>query len=486
MNQDAPRTLEPRDAGQRIAGKLANPTQPMTVADVSVACGLPLRDAEAGLLWLTSEYRGHLRVTEDGDLLRVFPNGFTKPWETRDAIDRVLGRVGAALLGAGRLVVRAWILVAIIAYAAIFVGVLLALTFARSGNDRDRSPGLGLLDVVVRVLGDALFWTLHPWSPLYIEGPSATPMRGWRDRREQSDDGPPFYEKVNRFVFGPAQPPPDPAAVRARILAEIRAQEGRIGLSDVMRVTGMPRDQADPLMARLMLDHDGEVLVSDEGGISYRFQALRRSALDVSSGRRPRAAWETPAALAPLTGNDSGANVMIVLLNAFNLLAGTWFWAQGLTLTNVMAMFHKPRPLVLPDHGTAVALGLVPMLFSLALFALPMIRAALRGLRQGAVDRENARLAVLREVLARTPRKQPVTDAALRRAYREASGIEPSSAEITRRVVELGGDVDVGPEGQVRYRFAELEAEAEALEAERAQASDAEARIGKIVFASDA
>ena len=76
--------------------------------------------------------------------------------------------------------------------------------------------------------------------------------------------------------------------------------------------------------------------------------------------------------------------------------------------------------------------------------------------------------------------------AALRRAYREASGIEPSSAEITRRVVELGGDVDVGPEGQVRYRFAELEAEAEALEAERAQASDAEARIGKIVFASDA
>ncbi len=40
-----------------------------------------------------------------------------------------------------------------------------------------------------------------------------------------------------------------------------------------MRVTGLPRDEADPLMSRLMLDYDGSVEVSDEGGIFYRFRS---------------------------------------------------------------------------------------------------------------------------------------------------------------------------------------------------------------------
>ena len=45
-----------------------------------------------------------------------------------------------------------------------------------------------------------------------------------------------------------------------------------------MRVTGLPRDKADPLMARLMLDYEGDVGVSEDGGIFYRFAALRKTA----------------------------------------------------------------------------------------------------------------------------------------------------------------------------------------------------------------
>ena len=99
--------------------------------------------------------------------------------------------------------------------------------------------------------------------------------------------------------------------------------------------------------------------------------------------------------------------------------------------------------------------------------------------------RENARLGILREVLTRAPKKEPVPDEALRVAYRVATGEDPTSKEITARVVDLGGDVDVGPEGEVRYRFADLEAEAEALEEERAHAPAEEAKLGRVVFASD-
>src|SRR6476659_626393 len=104
--------MEPSAAADVLRRTLSDPKKPVTVADASVASGLALRDAEAGLHWLTSEYRGHLRVTEDGDLVHVFPNGFTKPWETREAAWRVLSAVGRGLVAAGRVVGRPWLLIA--------------------------------------------------------------------------------------------------------------------------------------------------------------------------------------------------------------------------------------------------------------------------------------------------------------------------------------------------------------------------------------
>ncbi len=498
---DAPRTLAPASAAAVLVDKLQDPTRPMTVADAAVASGLALRDAEAGLHHLTHEYRGHLRVTEDGDLVHVFPHGFTKPWETREALARALDRAGRAALGAGRFLVRAWLLIAMVGYALIFAAVMIGLAFARGGSDRDSDVGVGVRGALFRAIADALFWTLHPWSPLYVgELGESAPAARTRGRRREEEV--PFYEKVNRFVFGPPEPPPDPHASRARLLEEIRRKKGRIGLSDVMRATGLPRDEADPLMARLMLDHDGTVEVGEQGGIVYGFPALRRTAsvgqeagdgLGGRPGKRRRrgAIWEEPRLLPPLTGNTVGANLAVAALNAFNLMASSVVMAKGLTVANVMLLlFTKPKrgepPLVLPDDGMPIVLGLVPFVFSVALFLLPMARAALRRSAARKLAKENARLAILREVLDRAPRKEPVPDEVLRAAHRAATGEDPSSKEITARVVDLGGDVDVGPDGEVRYRFADLEAEAEAVEEERERAGDDERRIGKVVFTSEA
>jgi len=484
--------MKPEAAAKILQRTLKDPTKPMTVADASVASGLSQRDTEAGLTWLTSEYRGHLRVTEDGDLVHLFPFGFEKPWEVRERFARILSAAGRGLLGAGRFVVRAWLLIVMVGYALVFLALILAATFARQSDDRE-SPGLAILGGLLRMIGDALFWTFHPFSPLYVGrryGYTDTDDSAWRRahaRRMRAGDPTqvPFYEKVNRFVFGPTPKPVDPQAARALILAEIRAKKGRVGLADVMRVTGLPREKADPLMAKLMLDHEGTVDVSESGGIVYRFEALRRTAASEEATPPPPPAWDSPAVLPPLTGNSGGANVGIIFLNGFNLLASAWIMHHGLTLSNIALLFSKHPPPVLPDSGTPVVLGLVPFIFSLALFVLPAARAGLRMRAAKQVAEENARLGILREVLARAPKGEPVSDETLRTVYRVATGHEPSSKEITKRVVDLGGDVDTGPEGQVRYRFADLEAEAEALEDERARALESEARLGKVVFASD-
>src|SRR5580700_6638851 len=162
---DPPTFMDPAKAGDAIRVRV-DPRSPLTVADAAAQTGLALRDAEAGLKWLSTEYRGQLRVTSEGQLVHLFPQGFTKPWEGRDARRRVLRALGRGLMGVLRFVVRAWVAVVLVGYAAIFVSLIVALAFARQGNDSRRSdslPGGELAYAFFRVLGDALFWTFHPW-----------------------------------------------------------------------------------------------------------------------------------------------------------------------------------------------------------------------------------------------------------------------------------------------------------------------------------
>jgi hypothetical protein len=482
--------MEAAKAGHAIEARV-DPRTPLTVADAAAKTGLALRDAENGLKWLSSEYRGQLRVTSEGELVHVFPTGFTKPWETRDALWRISRAVGRAAAGAVRFLVRAWVAVVLVGYAAIFVALILGMTFARQGNDSRRNDGLpggALAYAFLRVVGDALFWTFHPWSPFSVYyAPGAWDSQaayGRANRRASREPRVPLYERVNRFFFGPPAPPPDPRENERFVLAAIRLGKGRIGLADVMRVTGLPREQADPMMARLMLDYDGDVDVSEDGGIVYRFAALRKTAQDAPEPEPPPA-WARTKPLAPLTGNSGGANFLIAALNAFNMGMGLWSIANGMTLVRAAHLFDRvPYPFI--DTGVPIVLGVVPLVFSALLFAIPIGRAIARPWRRRAAVQERGRLALLREVIEHVQSKKAVTDAGVTEAWRRATGRAPEGKRLDRELVALGGDVAIDEEsGATRWRFADLETEAAAVEAERAQAADDEARLGKVVYATD-
>src|SRR6185437_3096503 len=152
------------------------------------------------------------RVTADGDLVHVFPTGFAKPWETRDPTARFFGSIGKAAMGTLRFVVRAWVSIVLVGYAALFLALLIGLTFAQQGGDsrsRDRGgfPGGALFYVFFRIIGDALFWTFHPFSPfsVYYASPgwgAGQSYGGWRGpRRRNEEPKVPLYERVNRFFF---------------------------------------------------------------------------------------------------------------------------------------------------------------------------------------------------------------------------------------------------------------------------------------------
>jgi hypothetical protein len=486
--QPPPTTLPPSKAGEAIRSKVDGKA-PLTVADAAAKTGLALRDAENGLKWLSSEFRGQLRVTADGELVHVFPTGFTRPWEARDARRRAVQALGRAVAGTLRFVVRAWVSIVLVAYAAMFLALIIGMTFARQGNDNDRRgglPGGALAYGLMRILGDALFWTFHPWSPFAVgyggyagDGWAATPRRA-----RAAGPKVPLYERVNRFFFGPQVPPEDPRENERLVVAAIRAGKGRIGLADVMRVTGLPREKADPMMARLMLDYEGDVDVSEDGGIVYRFAAVRKTAASDTAEREPPPAWSRVKPLPPLTGNPAGANLAIGAINAFNLFMGLWAIENNMTLERAIHLFDRlPHHVV--DTGLPIALGVVPLVFSALLFLLPAGRALLRPLKVKAAAEEQGRVAVLREVLERVRARQPVTDERVVSAWTAAAGAAPTGKRVDRELVALGGDVVIEDSGKTRWRFPELETEAAAVEAEREAAAEDEARLGKIVYATD-
>src|ERR1019366_2584893 len=198
-----PTFMDPAKAGETLRAQVDG-RSPMTVADAAAKTGLALRDAESGLKWLSTEYRGQLRVTAEGQLVPLFPSGFTKPWEGRDASRRGMKAFGRGLMGVLRFVVLSWVAIVLVGYAAILVALILAMTFARQGNDSRRSDGLpgGVLAYAFfRVLGDALFWTFHPWSPFSVYSAS-----GWGGGGDEA----------RRFAPPRAEGPPGPARRSSR------------------------------------------------------------------------------------------------------------------------------------------------------------------------------------------------------------------------------------------------------------------------------
>jgi hypothetical protein len=494
--------LQPRSAAAVLESALGRFRGDLTVADAAARTGLALRDAESGLRQLASRRGGHLKATDEGALIYSFPTGLERAQDSGWA-GRFLRSVGRGAATVGRFVVRAWVSVVLVAYAAIFIGVMIAM----SSRDDDRGGGIGgALSLVGNLLFEAMYWTFHPFSPV-----SLAFDRSWADPRARRVPRVPFYERVNRFVFGPSQPAEDPRAREKRLIGEIRRLGGRVGPADIMRVTGGDREEAERELLRLVVDYEGDIEVAegDAGGgaIVYVFKALRKAAgetgpttawqlLSAASSSAPAPIWSERVVVPPLTGNGAGTNIFLTALNGFNLAASSVAVTMGLTIERLSAlvaharaeaMMGMPLPPLPPAHDVPLLLGWVPLVFSGALFALPISRVWRRRRAVARAAAENGRRALLRlacERVAASPRAEIAADEA-ERAWTAAAGARRArTKDIEAAVRELGGDIDITDDGAVVYRFETAAREARALAEARAAASADEASPGRVVFSS--
>lgn len=481
-NQTSPTTLSADQAAKVLLPALRRESPRdrdvvVTVADAAAHSGLSLREAESGLHALIARFHGHLSVTEQGTLLFKFARGLKTDWQRRGRVRAFFGRVGWGLVVLFRMLARMAITALLIGYAVVYLVLLTVGAVAVSIAAEDGSPLEGTLLLwwlIFELLADALYFTCHPGQSYDVDARARHRSEHGSSRRRRRH----LYDKVNGLFIGVGREREDARAVERRLLALIRASHGVVGVSDIMRVTGQERAPAEATLSRLLLDHDGEVHVSQEGAVLYRFPALLET-VDRAAERAPmpEAVWQRPVPVVPYTGNRFGTNLAIIAVTCFNGGMG-WLGMQlGL-------------PFYLAELPVALALGLL---------CLPILRVVPVWRARSRARKENGRRAMLAEALAAAGEARLAGHESLANAWRSRAGAAPSDTTVRALVLDLGGDIDAGIDAftapdhpdhasagePVGYRFADLEREMAALARARERAAERPEPSSAVVFSSD-
>ncbi|KAE8661151.1 Iron-sulfur cluster biosynthesis family protein isoform 3 [Hibiscus syriacus] len=251
----------------------------VTVGDVSSKAGLKLNQAQKALQALASDTNGFLEVSDEGDVLYVFPKDYRAKLAAKSfriKFEPWVDKAKAAL----EYLVRVSFGTALIASIVLVYTTIIALISSRSDEDnrgrRGRSYDTGF---TFYLSPTDLFWY---WDPYY-----------YRRRRLRTDDDEKmnFIESVFSFVFGDGDPNQGIEEERWKLIGQYIANNGGVVTAeelapylDLSTTNGALSDESYVLP--VLLQFDGQPEIDEEGNILYRFQSLQRTASSQRSGRK--------------------------------------------------------------------------------------------------------------------------------------------------------------------------------------------------------
>jgi hypothetical protein len=470
-----------------------------TVADMIAGTGLPKYQVEQAAKVALDEYAGRLKVTEAGDLLYYFPNGMRSTARglgpSMRRVWKVFSRGAMRVLS---LLFKIWIVAMLVGYFVAFAAIaVLAIvaSFAasaanrgdRGGGGRDRGGGgFGSMYLVMRLF--QLILRMWFWSNLLLD-----------PRRKQQEGGRAFYKSVFGFVFGEADPNKGwEEAERRYVISYIRAHKGVITLEELMTLTGTEQEEANAVMNRLLLEYEGEPGVTDGGTLIYSFPALMRTsegekkALGQVPVQNPNMKW-----LVPFSANKRRTNGWILFFNAFNLAFGAYFLVLSLT-QSAGALLSRTGPYLYSFTGNLlsnlgfspvpvleVALGVIPVAFSIVFFLVPLFRTIRLHKQNDKIREEALRKRIYAQLLASPQRMDP------REVRPSGTALDPKNLPLaSRRIIErMAASLQAEPialekEGAFAYSFPELQRQLADLESFRKEIDPKKYELGKTVFDS--
>jgi hypothetical protein len=479
-----------------------------TSTDLVALTGLPKAQVEAEIKAVSDEYGARLRVTDSGEILYSFPGGMRSRYRgLGPSLKRgwkAFSRVAAAV---SSFVFKVWIVVMLVGYFVLFLALALMALLASvaasaSGNSRDnrssgRGDGIGGLFLAGRVL-DTL---VRVWfySELFMT-PQQRMARADRRREKR-----PLYKAIYSFVFGDGDPDSGwEETEKKAFIAFAQANKGVVTMPEFMSITGLGPLEAEERINRFLYEFEGSPEVSEGGTIYYFFPSLlrRKDRADRTYGN------SVPMKrIAPFSSNAKKANRTFCVFNGVNLLFGSYFLAESMashadTLALIYGryadrlvtargwdgfyyfthqLFGKIVGMADPSAFIAVALGLVPLAFSLLFYAIPAIRSRRLAARNERARAENLRRIAYRAVLDSPESLRPESVIAYDDAARPKDG---RAAERALRELAAWSGADPGTDGS--FRFAEIERGVAEAAKVRASVDLAKYELGGVAFDSDA
>ena len=441
-----------------------------TVGDVVADSGLASNDVRVGLKTLLESHRGHLEVSDSGELLYEFD-----PQVIERGTEPFLARAKSAASSFLTKGFKAWIVVMLVVYFAVFVVLVIAALLASQRGNSSRGGGWSRGGRHGGHMPNLWFW-YWIWGPRWRIG---RPYYGHRwERTLDKEDKVPFYKKVFAFVFGPDRPKATQKQLDRGKLRLIRARNGVITTAELVEHTGASFEDAEDEMGRLLGAYDGEAAVSPDGELVYAFPGVMSTAHDRRSIRSPNPAWLRLEYPEELTGNTVGANAAVAAMNAFTLTAAA-----------TSPWFIFPR-LGIGGPAAFIGLVLVPVVFSVLFFGGPLVRMAGVALENRRRAARNVRRVLLGLVYKRSLEQgRPIgvdeahyfVTSRLKDQDVKSGAVESTLHDLA---AELDAEVSTDEKGALQFAFPAIRDQFIASETVRNNLRLEKRQLGDIVFST--
>jgi len=480
--------MEINNAYQKITDALRRRKEGATVADICADTVLPLSTVRELLPKAADEYSGRLQVTQSGEILYHFPEGFKSRYRGIGVWLKKAAQKSAVFIKMGlSFLFKVWIMVMLIGYFVLFIALALASVFisvAAKSSDRDRRGGFfgfGFFDLLIR---------------LWFYSELTRPRYGNTSVTRKNKQYRPLHKAIFSFVFGEDDPNRDWQERQNRaIIAYIQANRGVISLAEYMAFTGESSIDAEQTLLAFCSRYAGSPEVTEEGTIVYRFDELLLRADKANTGEL----IPPVKRLKIFSGNSKSKNGWFIAINAVNLFFGSYFLYQSFsagqllteiqyqTASTLYSYTHYFLQMITSDPAGIIrtVLGLTPFLFSFLFWLIPAFRYFFEK-----KENEEIKLSNFKRFSFGKIWRSPSNINAEKFLDAPNAECKPEDlSEARERVIKDIGAISVpeieqNEEGRMIYSFNELENEKRALEKYRADIDPARSLLGKTVFDS--
>ncbi|HRR37277.1 MAG TPA: hypothetical protein P5034_00065 [Rectinema sp.] len=410
-----------QEVRDRLLNALRSYTKEWTSADLARATGLPLAQINAEMPAISDEYRGRIRVSERGDLLYSFPNGFKSKYKGfGPSVRRLWKTITKGAVETGKFLFKVWILVTLFGYFFIFIALALVALFgsvamrgggSRDSDDRRGGGGLGGLWLTTNLFDSMI--RLWFYSELF-KGPEAR----YRSAQAKAQRRP-LHKAVFSHVFGDGDPNAEwDTILKKAFVAFVQTHKGVISLPEFMAISGLKPEEAEDCITRYLVEFEGSPEVTENGALYFFFPSLLTKTATVSG---VTASTFPTKKLHRFSSNPEKMDRTFRWVNIFNLVFGSYYLWNAINLGTAIivqtpegtglkgglsflysytvylfSMLGANQPVVLVGW----LLGVAPLAFSILFFGIPIVRSLLIKRENEKIKHENMRRVLYSAVIA--------------------------------------------------------------------------------------